>query len=108
MSASTHMPVVQQTLTELFGLKVHKDKTDFINHLALEINGLILHDFNRLVSILYRIDINEEELKKMLHQYSHLDAGYIIAQLVIDRQIEKAELRRKFRKENDIADEDKW
>lgn len=108
MDVSSHMPEVQQTLTDLFALKVHKDKTDFVNHLALEINGLILHDFNRLVSILYRIDINEEELKNMLRQYSHVDAGYIIAQLVIDRQLEKAELRKKTRNEDNIPDEDKW
>ena len=108
MDSSANMPEVQRTLTELFGLRVHNDKTDFVNHLAIEINGLILHDFNKLISILYRIDINEGELKKMLQQYSQVDAGYIIAQLIIDRQIGKAELRSKFRKEDNIADEEKW
>ena len=66
MNSSANMPEVQRALSELFGLSAHKDKTDFVNHLALEINGLILHDFNKLISILYRIDINEIELKKML------------------------------------------
>jgi len=108
MDASGNMPEVQETLTELFGMKVHKDKTDFVNHLALEINRLILHDFNQLVSILYRIDIDEEELKQMLRQYSHVDAGYIVAQLIIKRQMNKAELRKQFRKGDDIAEEDKW
>ena len=108
MDASENMPAVQAGLTELFGLKVHKDKTDFVNHLALEINRLILHDFNQLVSILYRIDIDEEELKQMLRQYSHVDAGYIVAQLIIKRQMNKAELRKEFRREDDIAEEDKW
>ena len=89
-SSSANMPEVQQALSELFGLSVHKDKTDFFNHLAIEINVHILHDFNRLISILYRIDINEVELKKMLQQYSQVDAGFIIAQLIIDRQMEKA------------------
>jgi hypothetical protein len=108
MDASDHMPAVQNNLTEIFGLKVHRDKTDFVNHLSLEIDRLILHDFNGLVSILYRIDINEDELKQMLKQYSHVDAGYIIAQLIIKRQITKAEQRKNFRQEDDIADEDKW
>ncbi|HSB93488.1 MAG TPA: hypothetical protein VLC28_10235 [Flavitalea sp.] len=108
MDAPEHMPQVQQSLTELFELKVHKDKTDFVNHLALEIDRLILHDFNRLVSLLYRIDIDEEELKQMLQQYAHTDAGYIIAQLIIKRQLAKAESRKKFRTEDDIAEEDKW
>ena len=108
MDVSENMPEVQQSLTELFGLNVHKDKTDFVNHLSLEINRLILHDFDRLVSILYRIDINEEELKQMLQQYSHIDAGYIIAQLIIKRQLGKAAVRKEFRKEDDIAEEDKW
>src|SRR6478735_12779166 len=108
MNSSANMPEVQRALSELFGLSMHNDKTDFVNQLALEINGLILHDFNRLISILYRIDINEIELKKMLQQYSQVDAGLIIAQLIIDRQMEKAALRSKFRKEDNIPDEDKW
>ena len=108
MNSSDNIPEVQRTLSELFGLNVYNNKTDFVNRLALEINGLILHDFNRLISILYRIDINESELKKMLQQYSQVDAGLIIAQLIIDRQMEKAALRSKFRKEDNISDEDKW
>jgi len=108
MDSTSLIPEVQKNLTELFQLKLHRDKTDFINHLALEINALILHDFNTLVSILYRIDINESELRKMLQQYAHVDAGYIIAQLIIDRELQKAELRRKYKREDDIAEEDKW
>ena len=108
MDSPKHLPEVQKTLTDLFDLKQHQDKTDFVNHLALEINALILHDFHKLVSILYRIDINESQLKAMLQQYSHVDAGYIIAQLIIERQLEKAAMREKFRKEDNIPEDDKW
>lgn len=99
---------VQQELIGIFELPAYQKKTDFVNHLALRINELIVHDFHTLVMILYRIDINEEQLKSMLQQYQHTDAGYIIAQLIIDRQRQKAESRKKFRSEEDIPDEDKW
>lgn len=108
MNDSPEMKEVQATLSGLFELTAHPDKTDFINHLALQINALILHDFNKLVQILYRIDIDERQLKGMLQQYQHTDAGYIIAQLIIDRQLEKIKTRKSFNTNDDIAEEDKW
>lgn len=99
---------VQQELSGIFELPAYREKTDFVNHLSIRINELILHDFHKLVMILYRIDINEAQLKSMLQQYQHTDAGYIIAQLIIDRQLQKAESRKNFRREENIPDEDKW
>lgn len=82
-------PEVHRKLSILFELAPRPDKVDFINHLALAINHLILTDFPRLVQILYRVDVDEDKLKNMLKQYVHDDAGYIIAQLIIDRETEK-------------------
>lgn len=84
-------PEVHHKLSVLFELAPRPDKVDFINHLALAINHLILTDFPRLVQILYRVDVDEDRLKKMLQQYVHDDAGYIIAQLIIERETQKRE-----------------
>ena len=89
--------LVQQMLSEQFGMPLHTDPVDFVNHLAIEINALILHDFPKLVNILYRIDIDESKLKETLAHYIHDDAGYIIAQLVIERQLEKLKTRESFK-----------
>lgn len=76
--------------------------------LADKINYLIEHDFYSLVQLLYRIDINETTLKDTLHNNSGMDSGDLIAELVIQRQLEKAELKKQFKQQNDIAEEDKW
>lgn len=63
---------------------------ELVQALALHINHLIVHDFPRLIHILYVIDVNEEKLKTLLRTYKDSDAAVIIAQLVIDRQRRKA------------------
>jgi hypothetical protein len=63
---------------------------ELVQALAERINHLIVHDFPRLIHILYVIDVNEEKLKTLLRTYKDSDAAVIIAQLVIDRQKSKA------------------
>jgi hypothetical protein len=57
--------------------------------LATYINDLIVHDFNKLISILYRIDVDEEKLKRVLKENKDKDAGIVIAELIIERQSQK-------------------
>lgn len=77
--------------------------------LAERINELIQKDFQKLVSILYRLDISEEKLKYLLKENSDSDAGFIIAELIIERQIQKKKSRQQFSKRDDDIDEnEKW
>ena len=77
--------------------------------LAAYINTLVQSDFNKLVQLLYRIDVNEAKLKSMLKQNSGADAGLIIANLIIERQIQKLQSRKSFKKKDDEINEDeKW
>ena len=80
---------------------------DLENNLAVYINELILHDFNKLVSLLYRIDINESKLKNLLQTNPDTDAGIMIAKMIIDRQLQKIELRKSFKSERE-SDEERW
>ena len=108
MSDQHSQELVQQNLSEEFGLGQMADKMDFMNHLALKINELIIHDFEKLVQILYRIDIDEIQLRDMISKYVHEDAGFIIAQLVADRQLKKLESRKDFKPDENIPEADKW
>lgn len=74
---------------------------DFINH-------LLIHDFNRLVQILYRVDVNEQKLKTLLQQNSDRDASVLITDLLIQRQEEKLKSRQAFKKNTDIPEDEKW
>lgn len=73
------------------------------------INEMISTDFERLLSLLYRIDVNEQKLKSMLQEYKGEDAGKIIAALIIERQRQKLESRKKSRTDpGKIDEEEKW
>ena len=77
--------------------------------LASHFNYLIQTDFNRLVAILYRIDVSEPRLKQLLQENPEDDAGEIIALLVIDRQIQKIKIRQEFtKKDENISEDEKW
>lgn len=64
--------------------------------LAAHINHLVERDFNKLLNILYRIDVSEEKIKKALLDNSD-PAGQVMAELIIERQFEKITARKKFK-----------
>jgi len=70
-------------------------------------NHLIKTNFEKMVGILYRIDVNETKLKQVLNQNPNEDAGEIIAHLIIERQLEKINTRKKFKQTGD-SEEEKW
>ncbi len=73
------------------------------------INKLIVEDFERLVSILYRLDINEEKLEYLLAQHNNENASDTIASLILERQLQKIKSRRENRRDmNDINEDEAW
>ena len=77
--------------------------------LSEQIGYLIQSDFQKLVSILYQVDVNEEKLKSLLKENPGEDAAGIIADLVIERQIQKIKSRKKFHQDDkNISDDEKW
>ena len=85
-----------------------KDHSAARQILADKINELINKDFQKLISILYRIDVSEPKLKKLLQENSNTDAGLLIAGLMIERQAEKIRSRQQNQRDEDISDEEKW
>ena len=88
------------------------DKISFVELeelLTIYANQLIQKDFQKLVTLLYRIDVSEAKLKYLLQLQRDENAGNIIAKLIIERQIEKMKSRQQFSKQNDdISEEEKW
>lgn len=77
--------------------------------LSAYINELIQTDFQKLVFILYRIDVNESKLKKILKENPGEDSGKIITELIIERQLEKIKSRQQFsQRDNNIDENEKW
>ncbi len=77
--------------------------------LVILINALINKDFQALIQLLYRIDVNEKKIRLYLNQKPNEDSANILADMIIERQLQKIESRKKYKSknENDI-DEEKW
>lgn len=74
--------------------------------LIQEISYLLDHNFEKLKWVLYRIDVNENKLKQTLANKSPDKTASIMAEMIIERQIEKAITRKKYTPENNSELED--
>lgn len=98
---------ISNSLDNTFGLN-RLPGEDLKSMISRAINTLIVHDFNQLVTILYRLDISEKKLNGVLGSNPGKDAGDLISDLVIERELEKFKSRQQFRRNDPIADDDKW
>lgn len=81
----------------------HPDAPDYSslkNILAVRITELLKTNLNELLRILYRIDIAEHKLKNAFKCMSEEEIADQIAILVIERQMQKVEFRRKYSNNN--------
>src|SRR6185437_8340760 len=53
------------------------------------INELINKDFDAVVQLLYRIDVSEKKVRDFLDQNTGNDSASILADLIIERQLQK-------------------
>ena len=101
--------VLQEVSKELGIIVKEKDHPFNKQKLAEEINHLINNDFQKLVSILYRMDVSETKLKQLLNENPGTNAAIIIIDLMIERQEQKIISRQQFRKKDEnISDDEKW
>ena len=104
---------LQRVVTEFHKLSLlptaqHITYDQLKQYLITHINQLLKNDFSALVQLLYRMDIPEEKLRYYLQQNKDEMASGTIAQLMIERQLQKAESRRLFTKMEDIPEDEKW
>ena len=101
--------VLQEVSKELGIIVNEKDHSFNKQMLAEKIDQLINTDFQKLVLILYRMDVSEIKLKQLLNENPGTDAALIITDLMIERQEQKMISRQQFRKKDEnISDDEKW
>lgn len=62
------------------------------------LDQLVKFDFNKLVSILYKVDVSEEKAKAALANKKENETnGYILAKLLIEREQQKIKWREKYK-----------
>jgi len=74
--------------------------------LGTHINRMIQANPSRLFAILYRVDVSEQKVREIMHG-SHSDSGILIAELVIERQLQKLASREEYRGKTG-GNEEEW
>ena len=105
MSETNEVLIADLNKTMAIELPLKISFTEMEEQLAAYVNNLIGKNFEKLVSLLYRIDVNETKLKNLLQLYANENAGKIIAQLIIERQLQKIKSREQFSNKKSTDDE---
>lgn len=79
-------------------------KEELLEALQIRIEQLLAGAPERLFSLLYRLDISEQLIKESLDKKENLAQG--LAMLIYQRQIEKMESRKRYKKKPYQADND--
>ncbi len=99
----------EQGLAQIFELSTIEKHKDFEALLAAQINYLIDQDFQQLLFLLYKVDVDEKKLKRVLQEKKDENAGLLIAQLVIERQKQKLASKASFiPKVDDDEEAERW
>lgn len=72
------------------------------------VNTLINKDFHSLLQLLYQIDVSENKIRSCLQNDTDKLSADIIADLIIERQLQKIKSRKAFSKNDTFSDEEKW
>lgn len=100
------IPAINHSLEIELPVTISQD--EMRHQLATHINYLINHDFEKLVFSLYRIDVDEARMRALLAKKDGEDAAFLISDLIIERQLQKIESRKKFRQETQADEKDLW
>ena len=97
-----------KSVNETFAMELSVSDYDSIKaQLAEKINIWINNDFHKLIHVLYRIDVSEKKINELLKENRTDDAADILADLVIERELQKIRAR----KESPLpgeSEEEKW
>ena len=92
------LPDVLKFTNQDFNLEIPSaevsSQDEFLKLLTKVIRHLLDKDFERLMNGLYRIDVDENKVKRALTTDNPAEN---IAQLIIERELQKVETRRKYR-----------
>jgi hypothetical protein len=68
-------------------------------HLTAKISELLDNNYEKLINILYRIDVDEDKLNELFGSQNRESIPGKLADLIIERQIQKINIRNMYREE---------
>jgi hypothetical protein len=103
--------IIQQTVQQIvkdfsmFGMDIY-----FSGHMTLAYNEvfrqlsgfmemLIVHDFHKLLALLYQIDLNDQVIVEAENEYPDIPRHELMAELIVHRELQKV-VSRKYYKQN--------
>jgi hypothetical protein len=78
-------------------LSGENDFTSFHKALVGIVRAMLYKDYNRLINILYRMDVDEKKYIKLFKDLPSDKIAEGLADLIIERARQKAEMRRKYK-----------
>ncbi|MGH2575687.1 MAG: hypothetical protein ACRDFC_08330 [Ignavibacteria bacterium] len=83
---------------------LHLDENALLNeikkNLTDKIKTFLDNNIEKLLTILYRIDIQEDTIKKIFSEYNKNEIPLVIADIIIERQLDKIKTRQLYRNRN--------
>lgn len=77
-------------------------ENEMIELIAFQIKKMLNEDFNQLLELLYKVDINETKVKNVFGQdRAQIDIARDIARLYVERMIQKWHTRQQFKTEDE-------
>ena len=112
---SDNSPILK-SLQHLLGVGKESGDIDpsdesLLKYIEFRVQELINSNFQGLLQVLYRIDINEKELKKSIENSSPEKVAGIIAEKILEREKQKLKTKeeyRQFRSDDKEDEEDPW
>lgn len=71
-------------------------KEDLIRAISIPVRKWLAEDMEKLLSVLYRIDVDEQKFKEVIASFPPEELHEEIARLIVDRQIQKLRYRKEF------------
>ena len=81
---------------------------EFKAQLVNVVEELLQKDFPRLIHVLYRLDVDEAKLKAELKNNQSNRTAELITDMIIERQMQKQEMRKRFGGNDPFSNEEKW
>lgn len=84
--------------------------SEFRKHIIQRVNDWINNDFEHLLFLLYRIDVHEDKVRRLMQEHKGENAAEVITDLIIERQQKKIITRKLFHMERpaDVDESELW
>jgi hypothetical protein len=105
--------IIQQTVHQIvkdfsmFGMDVYFSGNitaayeDILRQLSGFMEMLIVHDFHKLLALLYQIDLSDQSIVEAENDYPDIPRHEIMAELIVYRELQKVVMRNYYKQHKD-------